>query len=107
VSKPLMIDTLAQCVRDGLKIPDEYTVGEMLTFVRNSKGGMEGSPFDDRVMSLAVTVMMIPHAKRPEADAEAPTYYWSWQYHFDKLVTPEAEDGYVPIGSYRQEPSFA
>lgn len=105
VSKPLMIDTLRECVRDGLKIPDEHTVGEMLTFVRNSKGGMEGSPFDDRVMSLAVTVMMMPHAKKQDAAATEPEYYWSFNYFMDKLIQPDGEE-YVPIGSYRQQHSF-
>ena len=54
VSKPLIIDNLTEAMREGLDIPDERTVAELKTFVRDEKGKMSGSPFDDRTMSLAI-----------------------------------------------------
>jgi hypothetical protein len=61
VSKPLMIDELAKELRpEGkLKLHDAETLAELRTFVRTDKGKMTGSPFDDRVISLAIAVQML------------------------------------------------
>jgi len=61
VSKPLMIDELAKELRpEGkLKLHDAETLAELRTFVRTDKGKMTGSPFDDRVISLAIAVHML------------------------------------------------
>lgn len=66
-SKPLMIDELAMALRnDELELYDQPTVAELRTFVRDEKGQMRGSPFDDRVMALAVANQMRKYAFQPE-----------------------------------------
>lgn len=61
VTKPLMIDELGKELRaDGkLKLWCQETLAELRTFVRNDKGKMQGSPFDDRVISLAIANQML------------------------------------------------
>lgn len=61
VSKPLMIDELQRELRpEGkLRLWCAETLGELRTYVRNDKGQMNGSPFDDRVISLAIAVQML------------------------------------------------
>ena len=61
VTKPLMIDELGKELRgDGkLKLWCTETLAELRTFVRTDKGKMQGSPFDDRVISLAIANQML------------------------------------------------
>ena len=61
VTKPLMIDELAKELRpEGrLLLHDAETLAELRTYVRTDKGKMQGSPFDDRVISLAIAVQML------------------------------------------------
>jgi hypothetical protein len=47
-------------------LPDAETIAELKTFVRDGNGRMHGSPFDDRVMALAITAQMLKHAWLPE-----------------------------------------
>lgn len=66
-SKALAIDELGREIRDsGVLIPDAPTVSELKTFVREGNGKMHGSPFDDRVMALAIAVQMLKHCWQPE-----------------------------------------
>ena len=66
-SKPLMIDELAQALKnEELTLHDEYTFAELRTFTRNDRGQMSGSPHDDRVMALALANQMRKHAFIPE-----------------------------------------
>ena len=59
-SKPLVIDGLGALLREGaLGLPCSETVQELKTFVREGDGKMHGSPYDDRTMSLAITVHML------------------------------------------------
>ena len=39
---------------------------ELRTFTRNERGSMSGSPYDDRVMALALAVQMRKYAFVPE-----------------------------------------
>ena len=60
VTKPLMIDELNEGLRTGRIIcQDEPTLMELRSFVRNDRGKMEGSPFDDRTISFAIAVQMM------------------------------------------------
>lgn len=74
-TKPLMIDKLAEMIREGLiTIPSEDTIRELQTFVIEENGKMnavEGC-HDDRVISLAIACVMYslrPTVKLPD---EAP-----------------------------------
>ena len=71
-SKPLMIDDLSSALRNGeLIIRDRHTLAELRTFVRNDKGSMGGSPYDDRVMALALANQMRKYAHEPEYKVES------------------------------------
>lgn len=66
-SKPLMINGLAAAIRDGdIRIASEGAIAELRTYVRDGDGKTHGSPHDDRVMSLAVTVQMVTWCYLPE-----------------------------------------
>lgn len=60
-SKPLMIDKLAELIRNGeIDIPSADTIRELQTYVVEEDGKMNAAPgcHDDRVMALAIAVMM-------------------------------------------------
>jgi Terminase large subunit, T4likevirus-type, N-terminal len=61
VTKPLMIDELGKELRPEGKLTlwCAETLAELRTFVRTDKGKMQGSPYDDRVISLAIANQML------------------------------------------------
>jgi len=72
-----MIDELGSALRnEELTLYDKHTVAELRTFVRNERGGMSGSPFDDRVMALALANQMRKYAHAPEY-VEKHDDYWT------------------------------
>jgi hypothetical protein len=79
-SKARAIDELGREFRNGMQVPDQETVQELKTFVRDGNGRMNGSPHDDRVMSLAIANQMLNHAFLPQylpRDDYAPGT-WGW-----------------------------
>lgn len=75
-SKPLMIDDLGMALRnDELSIFDVNTIRELRTFTRNDRGTMSGSPFDDRVMALALANQMRKYAHAPEYVEQVDDYW--------------------------------
>lgn len=100
-TKPLAIDELAASIRDGeLWIPDEHTIAELRTFVRTQNGRMQGSPHDDRVMSLAIAYQMLKYVWLPEyrGDQQAPKYSLNW---FEKFtIHDDLPFERVPIGAH-------
>lgn len=65
-TKPLAIDNLAEALReDDITLLDKETIGELRTFRRVQVGEgsvkMQGQPFDDQTMSLAIANMMRHH----------------------------------------------
>jgi len=89
-SKPLMIDDLSMALRNGeLLLNDKSTVAELRTFTRNERGSMSGSPFDDRVMSLALANQMRKYAHAPEY-VEKPDDYWTVDW-FKRLALRETD----------------
>ena len=74
-SKPLMIDDLSSALRNWeLQINDKHTVAELRTFTRNERGSMSGSPYDDRVMALALANQMRKYAYEPEYAPQVDDY---------------------------------
>lgn len=71
VTKPVMIDTLAQAITDGALIPSRETVSEMMTFVYHDNGklGAQSGCFDDRVIASAIAVEI---RKRHSLDTHYP-----------------------------------
>ena len=85
-SKPLMIDDLSSALRNNeICIRDRHTIAELRTFVRNERGGMSGSPYDDRVMSLALANQMRKYAHEPEYKTEVNDY-WTIDW-FARMIT--------------------
>ncbi|MHC4704932.1 MAG: hypothetical protein ACYTFQ_30655 [Planctomycetota bacterium] len=96
-SKPLMIDELSSALRNfELTIYDRHTLAELRTFVRNERGGMSGSPYDDRVMALALANQMRKYAYEPEYVQENDDY-WTWNW-FMRLATDEPTTPSMQIG---------
>lgn len=98
VTKPRIIDELAASIRTGaLGLWDKQTITELTQYVRDPKGKMMGSPFDDRVMSLAIAHMLLAHAlpaqQREEPEPDEWTMAW-WSDQATKDVKPAAR----PIG---------
>lgn len=73
-TKPLIIDDLARSLRTGLVVPCGPTLNEIRSYVRDDKGKMSGSPFDDRVMSLAIANHMRQFAFTPEWAPKVSNY---------------------------------
>jgi hypothetical protein len=70
-----VIDDLATALRDEeLKLYDEETLAELRTFVRDDAGRMNGSPFDDRVMSLAIANHLRQFVYLPEYATKQDNY---------------------------------
>lgn len=66
-TKPLAIDELGKELREGtLGLQCGETLAELRTFVRDGSGKMNGSPHDDRVMSLAIAVQMLKYVWLPQ-----------------------------------------
>ena len=97
-SKPLLIDDLDMALRnDELTLFDRHTIAELRTYVRNERGSMSGSPFDDRVMALALANEMRQYAFMPEY-APATDDYWTVDW-FARMVKPDEKPD-LRIGSH-------
>jgi hypothetical protein len=111
-SKPLIIDSLAEALRHSMKIYDEHTIAELRTFVRDDKGKMGGSPFDDRTMSLAIANHMLKfvwHAQYQPEKEIIPGSFADWERRtygttFDDLIQQTLRKSHAPprkpIGTY-------
>lgn len=82
-TKPLIIDDLAKSLRENLDLRCADTLMELRSYVRDDKGKMGGSPFDDRVMSLAIANHMREFAFAPEYAPKVNNYgtleWWATQ----------------------------
>ena len=97
-SKPLLIDDLDMALRnDELILRDRHTIAELRTYVRNERGSMSGSPYDDRVMALALANEMRQYAFMPEY-APAADDYWSVDW-FARMIKPD-DNPDLCIGSH-------
>ena len=87
-SKPLMIDDLSMALRnDEIVLRCQHTLAELRTYVRNERGGMSGSPHDDRVMALALSNQMRQYAFMPEFTPRVDDY-WTIDW-FARMVKPD------------------
>ena len=90
-SKPLLIDDLGMAFRnEELSIYDVDTIAELRTFTRNDRGSMSGSPFDDRVMALALANQMRRYAFSPEY-TQPKDDYWTVDW-FRRLATKDSSE---------------
>ena len=97
-TKPLLIDDLGMALRGGeLQLFDRYTLAELRTYVRSSRGSMGGSPHDDRVMALALANEMRQYAFMPEY-APAMDDYWTVDWFRRLAVGDDIDDNALRIG---------
>lgn len=102
-TKPQAIDGLIKALRPEpeaeIILRDEPTVAELQTFVRDEKGKMHGSPFDDRVMSLAIANVMRQHSFTPEySQREDRKWTLDWWLALDKAE--DERDGQFVVGRH-------
>jgi hypothetical protein len=98
-SKPLMIDDLGMALRNNeLVLYDRHTIAELRTFTRNERGSMSGSPYDDRVMALALANQMRKYAHAPEY-VDHPDDYWTIDWFRRLAVADDSDPGAYRIGS--------
>ena len=100
-SKPLMIDDLAMALKnEELMLHCRDTVGELRTFVRNDRGTMSGSPYDDRVMALALANQMRKYAFIPEYSPKMDDS-GSWDWWRRQIPSREPEDSSIGSSGFR------
>jgi len=98
-TKPLLIDDLGMALRGGeLDIFDRYTMAELRTYVRSSRGSMNGSPHDDRVMALALANEMRQYAFMPEY-APAADDYWTVDWFARMIMKDDRGEKALQIGA--------
>jgi len=91
ITKPVCIDELNRELRDGgLAVYDSDTITELRSFVREGDGKMHGSPFDDRVMALAIAAQMLKYVWLREFQPlkEPPPGTFGW---FEKMMFGEQD----------------
>lgn len=97
-TRPIMLDDLYAALRDdAIVVYDKETIHELRSFIRDEHGRLHGSPFDDRVMSLAITEQMASYAHQDEYAEqfmEWGTLAW-WQEQLDG-----GEPERTPIGAH-------
>jgi hypothetical protein len=99
VTKPRIIDELAATIREKtLGLWDKPTITELTQYVRDPKGKMMGSPFDDRVMSLAIAYMLVPHALGAQAKPETEPDTWTMAW-WSNQATAKPTQVEAPIGA--------
>ena len=76
-----MVDEMNMSLREGnVTLWDAETIAELRTFVRDDAGKMNGSPFDDRTISLCIAGQMTKHVwlkqYEPEREPGPGTMGW-------------------------------
>jgi hypothetical protein len=105
ITKPVAIDELNRALRDGeLHVHDAATHTELRTYVREGDGKMHGSPFDDRVMALAIANQMLKYVYlreyQPITTPPPGTFGWMERMMFGELARRERPKERVPIGTH-------
>lgn len=117
-TKPYVIDQLASSIRGhrdlieqedgstamgwggGLMIHDAPTIGELKLFVREADGKtMHGSPFDDRVISLAITVEMCKFVHLPQFAASSQSSWGTLDWWDNEIDQHLQDSNPMPIGA--------
>lgn len=106
-TKPFMIDELITALRplsDGeydLRLWDDETVGELKTFIRNPDGSMNGSPFDDQVISLAIANQMRKHSWTQAVETEVGPAWGTGDWWAKQIRNDEAPSWQIGTHSTR------
>lgn len=95
-TKQLLVDELARALREqDITLLSKETVAEMLTFVRDEQGRMNGSPFDDRVISLAIAYQMVNHTSSPQQAAPMGPEEWTLDWWAGTLDENKQDPGRI------------
>lgn len=100
-SKALIIANLDEALRNGeVEVRERETITELLGYVRDERGVMGGSPFDDRVMALALAHhgRAFMHQRQKERLVKDDTYTGAWWRRL--LQQHDAEAGKMVVGSH-------
>jgi hypothetical protein len=102
-NKATLIDGLGAWIREATEIWCPGTVRELMSYVRNVRGRMQGSPHDDRVISLALAVHGLEFVMLPEYTEEIDDYmsmdWWLRQGEVKATTTgirPLRNHGHLP-----------
>ena len=95
ITKPIGVDELGAALREGnLILYDAETVAELRTYVRGDNNKMQGSPFDDRTMSLMIANQMLKHVwlqeYEPRREPGPGTMGWMEKQLYGDSVFDEA-----------------
>ena len=103
-SKPLMNDDLGMALtHEELMLRCKDTMAELRTFVRNDRGSMSGSPYDDRVMALALANQMRKYAFVPEYVQKVDdTWTFDWWRRQIPSEVPNADT--IGLNTFRGTP---
>lgn len=109
VSKPVAVDGITAYMREGMRIYSKATIDELFTYVRDGKGGTEGSPFDDRVMALGIAVQMVGYVNHKDYEVEEQddtfTLEW-WIRQAEEQYPKGTEEGDWLIGHKKHTRNF-
>lgn len=98
-TKPLLVDDLNRALRDGtLRVMDAETIAELKTFVRDEKGGMHGSPYDDRTIALGIAEQMRRWVFAPEYQQDVNDE-WTLDWWARQGDEPETGDWLIGVHS--------
>lgn len=97
-TRPVMLDDLYAALRDdAITVRDRETIGELRTFIRDENARLHGSPFDDRTISLAITVQMMEYAR--QHDYKKQNVEWGMLAWWDQVDREQPQE--VPaIGAH-------
>lgn len=90
-SKPYIIDGLNAALRSDLVLQDQPTIQELMQYVRKADGTTEGSPHDDRVISLAIAQEMRRHAREVAEKIVRTAPVGSFKWEMDRMDALERE----------------
>ena len=107
-TKPLIINGLDEALRrQEVMIREAESIVELKGYVRDEAGRMSGSPFDDRVIALALAHhgRAYMHLRDPEDAAKDDYMTFAWWQRLGR----EADDGKLVVGRHarrRQHPAL-
>lgn len=99
-SRPFMLNELSTELRERtLILEDKPTVEELRRFQRDKFGNFNGSPHDDRVMSLAIAVQMLPFVSQSTSQGRGFEFgtlgFWA------QTLKPESSQHYIGAHNVR------
>lgn len=100
-SKALIVTNLDEALRNGdLAVLEDETITELTGFVRDDRGVMGGSPFDDRVMALALAQHGRAFLHQRQKERKVADDYMTGGWWRRLLQQHDAEAGKMVVGTH-------